>query len=190
MFTNRFKMTKIVGMRVIAGKFRGIVIPSPKEEIVKPTLDRVKENLFNIIQFRLQDATILDLFCGSGALGIECLSRGAKEVHFVDNNKQNIASLKNFLDKIKTDGYFLHNLDYYDALKSFNENSFDIIFIDPPYDSGLAEIAIQKILRFNLLKENGIIIWEHPRSLQNNKFLQKVYNSRNYGTVTLDFIKK
>ena len=183
-------MTKIVGMRVIAGKFRGIVIPSPKEEIVKPTLDRVKENLFNIIQFRLQDATVLDLFCGSGALGIESLSRGAKEVHFVDNNKQNIANLKKFLDKIKADGYFLHNLDYYDALKSFEENTFDIIFIDPPYDSGLAEIAIQKILRFNLLKENGIIVWEHPRSLQNNKFLQKVYDSRNYGTVTLDFIKK
>lgn len=177
-------------MRVIAGKYRGIVIPSPKEEIVKPTLDRVKENLFNILQFDIQDSVVLDLFCGSGALGIEAISRGASEVHFVDNNKQNIASLKNFLDKIKADGYVLHNLDYYDALKTFKENTFDIVFLDPPYDSNLAEIAIQKILKFNLLKDNGIIVWEHPRDKAENKYSSKIYSSRSYGTVTLDFIRK
>ncbi len=177
-------------MRVIAGKYRGIVIPSPKEEIVKPTLDRVKENLFNIIQFEVENATVLDLFCGSGALGIEALSRGAKETHFVDNNKKNIESLKKFLDKLKASNYYLHNMDYYDALKTFDENTFDIIFLDPPFDSNLAEIAIQKILKFNLLKENGLIVWEHPRDKQENKFSSKVYDSRHYGTVTLDFIRK
>ena len=177
-------------MRIIAGKYRGIVIPSPKEEIVKPTLDRVKENLFNIIQFDIKDSVVLDLFCGSGALGIEALSRGAKEVHFVDNNKQNILNLKNFLERIKADGYFLQNLDFYDALKTFGENTFDFVFLDPPYDSNLAEIAIQKILRFNLLKENGIIVWEHPRNLEQNKFSSKIYDSRSYGTVTIDFIRK
>ena len=86
-------------MRIISGKFRGTIIPSPKQEVVKPTLDRVKENIFNILQFRIAGAKCLDLFCGSGALGIECLSRGASEMCFVDNNKANVEALKIFLRK-------------------------------------------------------------------------------------------
>ncbi len=179
-------------MRIIAGKYRGVSIPSPKEEIVKPTLDRIKENIFNIIQFLIPDSICLDLFCGSGALGLECLSRGAKEVEFVDNNKNNLLVLKNFLDKLKAENFFLRTSDYYEALKNYKESNkkFDLIFIDPPYNSDLAEIAIQKILRFNILSENGTIVWEHPASYDNIKFKSKIKDSRIYGKVQIDFLSK
>ena len=177
-------------MRIISGKYRGVNIPSPKEEIVKPTLDRIKENIFNIIQFKVQGSICLDLFCGSGALGLECLSRGAKEVDFVDNNKANIASLKKFLERLNATDYKLHNCDYYEVLKKASESNkkFDVIFLDPPYDTDLAEVALQKIFKFGLLNENGVVVWEHPTDYLNLKFKSKVKDTRVYGKVQIDFL--
>lgn len=177
-------------MRIIAGKYRGTIIPSPKEEIVKPTLDRVKENIFNIIQFRVANSFCLDLFCGSGALGLECISRGASEVNFVDNNKQNISSLKKFCEKHKIENANLYGYDFYDALKKFSneEKKFDIIFLDPPYDSNLAEVALQKIFKFGLLSPNGIVVWEHPTNIEDTKFKTKIKDTRIYGKVQIDFL--
>ena len=177
-------------MRIISGKFRGITIPSPKEEIVKPTLDRIKENIFNIIQFKVQGSICLDLFCGSGALGLECLSRGAKEVSFVDNNKANILSLKKFLERINATDYKLNTCDYYEVLKqaSVEGKKFDIIFLDPPYDSDLAEVALQKIFKFGLLSPTGVVVWEHPTDYLNTKFKAKVKDTRTYGKVQIDFL--
>ncbi|MBQ3213524.1 MAG: 16S rRNA (guanine(966)-N(2))-methyltransferase RsmD [Clostridia bacterium] len=177
-------------MRIIAGKYRGTNIPSPKEEIVKPTLDRVKENIFNILQFQVQDSVCLDLFCGSGALGLECLSRNAKEVYFVDNNKKNITALKNLLTKLNATDYILSSSDYYEALKQFSgeKKQFDIIFLDPPYDTDLAEVALQKIFKFNLLSPTGVVVWEHPTDYENLKFKSKVKNTKVYGKVQIDFL--
>ena len=177
-------------MRIISGKFRGTIIPSPKESIVKPTLDRVKENVFNILQFKVENAICLDLFCGSGALGLECLSRNASEVIFVDNNKQNIIALKKLLEKLKIENYSLRNEDFYESLKFFDSNKkqFDLIFLDPPFDSNLAEVALQKIFKLNLLKKDGIVVWEHPRDIQTEKFKLKIKDSRVYGTIQIDFI--
>lgn len=179
-------------MRVIAGKFRGTVIPSPKESVVKPTLDRVKENVFNILQFKVKNSICLDLFCGSGALGLECLSRGAVDVTFVDNNKKNIVAIKALLDKLKASNYILLNEDYYESLKSFEKTKkqFDIIFLDPPFDSNLAETALLKIFKFNLLKEEGVVVWEHPTDIQTHKFNLKIKDSRVYGKIQIDFISK
>lgn len=81
-------------MRVISGRYRGKKLTAPEGEVFRPTLDRVKETLFNILQFRIMNAKVLDLFAGSGALGIECLSRGADEVIFADNNRESIDSVK------------------------------------------------------------------------------------------------
>ena len=177
-------------MRIISGKYRGIKIPSPKEEIVKPTLDRIKENIFNIIQFDVENSEVLDLFCGSGALGIECLSRFANHATFVDNNKQNIDFLKEFLKKIKAENFSLVCADFYEALKNSAENGkkYDIIFLDPPYDSNLAEIAIQKIFKFGLLAENGKIVWEHSFEHDTSKFSHKIILSKTYGKIKIDFI--
>lgn len=167
-----------------------MTIPSPKEEIVKPTLDRIKENIFNILQFQIQDSVCVDLFCGSGALGLECLSRNAKEVYFVDNNKENILALKKFLTKINADNYNLCNCDFYDVLKNLNEQNkkADIIFLDPPYDSNLAEVALQKIFKFGLLSQNGIVVWEHPTEYETSKYNSKIINSKKYGKIQIDFL--
>ena len=175
-------------MRIISGRFRGRIIPSPKEPIVKPTLDRIKENEFNILQRTVIGARVLDLFCGSGALGLECLSRGSKEVVFVDNNKQNILSLQKFLEKIGAEGYTLLNCDYYDALRQSKE-PYDIIFLDPPFDSDLAQKAILKIFKFGLLSNDGVIVWEHPRDMERDFVKDKIMDTRAYGTVEIDFIK-
>ena len=177
-------------MRIIAGKYRGTNIPSPKEEIVKPTLDRIKENIFNIIQFNIQGSSCLDLFCGSGALGLECLSRGANNVTFVDNNKANILAVKKLLEKLKAENFNLLTTDYYEALKKFSgeEKQFDIIFLDPPYDSNLAEVALQKIFKFNLLSPTGVVVWEHPTDYDNIRFKSKIKNTKVYGKVQIDFL--
>lgn len=177
-------------MRIIAGKFRGTVIPSPKEEIVKPTLDRVKENIFNIIQFNVPSSFCLDLFCGSGALGLECVSRGAEKVYFVDNNKQNILSLKKFTEKLNIQNAELNSCDFYEGLKKFENEKlkFDLIFLDPPYDSTLAEVALQKIFKFGLLSPNGVVVWEHPTDTNQTKFKTKIKDTRIYGKVQIDFL--
>ncbi len=177
-------------MRIISGIYRGTKIPSPKEEIVKPTLDRVKENVFNILQFKVPNSTCLDLFCGSGALGLECLSRGANHVVFNDNNKQNILSLKKFLEGLNAKNYTLKNEDYFEVLKQSesSQQKYDIIFLDPPFDSNLAEIAIQKILKFNLLSGGGLIVWEHPADVSNQKFAHRIKDFRKYGKIQIDFI--
>ena len=175
-------------MRIIAGKFRGKVIPSPKEEIVKPTLDRVKENIFNILQFKIANSRVLDLFCGSGALGIECISRNADYVTFVDNNKANTITLQKFLTNLKVQNYEIKNVDFYDGIKG--NGKYDIIFLDPPYESDLAEIAISKIYKFGILNDDGVIVWEHSASKDTSKFKHKITDSRKYGSVVVDFLQK
>lgn len=175
-------------MRVVAGKFRGRIIPSPKEEGVKPTLDRVKENLFNILGYDLNDKTALDLFCGSGALGIEVLSRGGFSV-FNDENKKVVARLSNFLKEMGTKDYKILNFDYLTALDKLKEESFDIIFLDPPYNSDFGERAIEKIFKLKMLKTNGVIVFEHEKHIRLKKFSSKIVDTRTYGIATVDFIK-
>ncbi|NCB48024.1 MAG: 16S rRNA (guanine(966)-N(2))-methyltransferase RsmD [Clostridia bacterium] len=176
-------------MRIISGKYRGVTIPSPKEDIVRPTLDRVKENIFNILQFKVTNSLCLDLFCGSGAFGLECLSRNAQNVDFVDNNKNNISALKKFLEKLNAKNFMLHNCGFFDALKNFSNDKkcFDIIFLDPPFDSNFANIAIQKIFKLNLLSKDGVIIWEHENNVKND-YAFKVFDTRTYGRIVIDFL--
>ena len=146
-------------MRVIAGKYKGRRLTSPEGNNVRPTTDRIKETVFNILQWEVEGAVCLDLFAGSGALGIECLSRGAKEVVFVDKSPQSVDLVKTNLKGI--DGnYRVLSSDFLSALRSF-DTKFDLIFIDPPYQSNLGLIAVEYILDKELLKEGGIIYFEH-----------------------------
>ena len=110
--------------------------------------------------------------------------------HRISVNKQNILALKTLLDKLKVENFNLRNEDYFESLKFFEttKKQFDIIFIDPPFDSSLAELSIQKILKFNLLKQDGIVVWEHPTEIDNSKFKLKIKDSRKYGKIQIDFI--
>ncbi len=148
-------------MRVITGLYKGRKILSPKHEGVRPTTDRVKENIFNVISGYIPDSIVLDLFAGTGAIGIECLSRGAKEVCFVDSNKDSCKLISDNLRSLNIKAY-VSMQDYNTALLQYYKKGkqFDIIYLDPPYNSIFAESAISKIYEYNLLAPDGIIIWE------------------------------
>lgn len=141
-------------MRVISGKSRGKKLISLEGDNTRPTLDRVKEALFNIIQFQVQDAVVLDLFAGTGALGIEALSRGAKEATFCDKVPDAIKVIKqNVINTNNLNKTIIINKDYKDALENISKQNkkFDIIFLDPPYKTNLAIESLQKIIMSNLL---------------------------------------
>lgn len=176
-------------MRIISGKYRGRKLNSPEDYSVRPTTDRVKENIFNILQFDIKGATVLDLFAGSGALGIEAISRGAEEVWFVDNSKKSVELIKKNLEKVEYEGGVI-NRDYVDAILSFNK-IFDIVFIDAPYDTGLAEKAVIHISEKNLLAVDGVIVYEHS-SLSSYTAPEgyTLSDVRKYGNTTVSFIRR
>ncbi len=147
-------------MRVISGSARGRKLIAPPGLDTRPTTDRVKESVFNIISPYLPAKSVLDLFSGSGAMGVEALSRGSEHAVFVECNKsafevtrQNI-ELARVTDRAEV--IFGDSLAYLDRAKS----QFDIIFLDPPYNTGLLSGAIKKIAEKNLLSEGGIIVAE------------------------------
>lgn len=150
-------------MRIISGKYKGKNIDGYNIEGTRPTQDRIKESLFAIIQNDLREATILDLFAGSGNLGIEALSNGASFTYFVDNNFKCIEVLNKNLKSINDSNNKILNLDYKKALEYFKDNniSFDIIFLDPPYNLECLDYILDKIIEYNLLNKDGIIICEY-----------------------------
>ena len=174
-------------MRVISGKFKGTPLQSPKGDKVRPTGDKVKEAVFAKLSFDLPDSRVLDLFCGSGALGIEALSRGAKEVVFVDKHRDSVLITKQNLEKVKVKTP-VYLRDAILALKSVTE-PFDIIFIDPPYMSKLYTPVLQVIKDKNLLKPDGVIICEHPKELQIDMCGFDVFDKKNYGTVMVSYLR-
>ena len=151
-------------MRIISGSARGRKLKEPSSLSIRPTSDMVKESVFNIVQFDLEGRRVLDLFAGTGQLGIEALSRGAKSAVFVDSKPE---ALKLIRENLKLSG-FSDSASVYagDAMKYLAGDSrrknerFDIVFIDPPYDAGLTGNALFKIIEFDKLNPNGIIICE------------------------------
>ena len=184
-------------MRVISGTARGKKLHSLEGLETRPTLDRVKEAVFNILQFNLKDADILDLFSGSGALAIEALSRGAKTAVLNDNSSSAIQIIKKNLQETKLqEKATVTNKDYLDALNSLNKENktFDLIFLDPPYKSGCTIKSIEEIIKLDLLKNEGIIIVETDDKsiIDEIKKLKRmeVYDERKYGRVLVIFIRK
>lgn len=149
-------------MKIISGKYKGRVLEGFDIAGTRPTMDRVKESLFAMIQSYLEDATVLDLFAGSGNLGIEALSEGAKEIYLVDKNKKACQVIKRNINKIGIDASDIFCGDYKSALKKYQEQSikFDIIFLDPPYQTDLVKKSIEIIEKYELLSKSGIIVAE------------------------------
>lgn len=179
-------------MRVISGKVRGLKLNTPKNEDVRPTTDRVKESLFNIINPYIMESDVLDLFAGTGSLGIECLSRGANKCVFVDVSKESISIVKSNIKKARVENEsVVLNLDFKDSINKLKiqNNKFDVIFMDPPYYKNMFIDALEKIDEASLLKADGIIIIEHDTK---DKFPEKIKNfiqtkSKKYGNTTLTF---
>lgn len=183
-------------MRVISGSARGKKLVSLEGMNTRPTLDRVKEALFNIIQFDIADKTVLDLFAGSGAIGIEAISRGAKSVTFCDNSIDAIKVIKTNIENTKTSNKAtVLNKDYMQALKYLAKNNiqFDIIYLDPPYKTEFANIAIKEIINLNLLSKDGIIIVETDDAKKEETIKKEkieIFDKRKYGRAILIFIRK
>lgn len=147
-------------MRVIAGKARRHNLLSPSGLDVRPTTDRTKETLFNILNMNIYNAHFLDLFSGSGAIGIEALSRGAKQTIFVEHNSEALKCIEKNLENTKLkDSALIHKTDVFSGLKKLNIK-FDIIFMDPPYNKGYEERIIPILEQYNLLEDDGMIVCE------------------------------
>lgn len=149
-------------MRVISGKARGIQLKTPDGMLTRPTADRVKEALFSIIHFDIPGARVLDLFGGTGQLGIEALSRGAKSAVFVDAREEACKLIRENLKRTKLEGEGrVIRSDYLDYLSRCKE-SFDLIFLDPPYAEVFLENALNRITEIDILQSGGIIVAERP----------------------------
>ena len=175
-------------MRIVGGKYKGRVLLEFKGKDIRPTSDKARESLFNILQFKIVGATFLDLFCGTGAMGIEALSRGARKVTFNDIDRKSVALLKSNLEKLKVDeDYSVCNFDALRFLKTTAEK-FDIIYIDPPYALGLGQQAVEQSV--DALKENGLIILEDEKAFTGKILGLKQTDSRKYGRIHLTFFER
>lgn len=149
-------------MRVITGKAKGVQLKTPEGLLTRPTTDRVKEALFSVIHFELPGAVVLDLFGGTGQLGIEALSRGAKSAVFVDAREDACKLIRENLKrtKLERDGTVIRS-DYLEYLSRCREK-FDIIFLDPPYAEVFLENSLNRITEIDILQSDGIIVTERP----------------------------
>lgn len=179
-------------LRVISGSARGKKLLCADGTDVRPTLDRVKESVFNMIAFDLADSHVLDLFSGSGALGIEALSRGAFDCVFVDNATKSIEITKKNLEATRlASRSTVVNSDSIDFLTK-TDRKFDIIFIDPPYESDLYEKALLKIKDNNLLNDDGFIVLEYDTEITPNFDYCgfEVIKDKKYGRVKILLMKE
>ncbi|MCI9169846.1 MAG: 16S rRNA (guanine(966)-N(2))-methyltransferase RsmD [Lawsonibacter sp.] len=147
-------------MRIISGSARGRKLKEPQGLDTRPTTDKVKESLFNIIQFELEGRRVLDLFAGTGQLGLEALSRGAEHCTFVDQRREAAALVR---ENVKLCGFTDRSrVAQEDALSflSVCREKFDVVFLDPPYQSGLLEKSLKLLTQFDILREHGIIVCE------------------------------
>ena len=177
-------------MRVITGIARGRRLETlPGEDVTRPTTESVKEALFSMIQFELEDKKVLDLFAGSGQLGIEALSRGARHCTFVENNKQAMKITENNVShcKLQDNAKFVLS----DAVAFLSaKNNFDIAFLDPPYKQGIIEKCLPKL--FPMMSEDGIVICETSKDESLPESISGWYADRvrNYGKTKLTLYRR
>ena len=176
-------------MKIISGKYKGRNIEGFSIDGTRPTMDRVKESLFAMIQDYIFDSVVLDLFSGSGNLGIEALSEGAKEIVLVDSNYKAIKIINKNLSNIGITANVL-NMDYKKAIEVIGKK-FDIIFLDPPYKTNYIEESIKLIDKYNILNDNGIIVCESSdldRIVYGNNY--EAIKDKKYGDKYVVILKK
>ena len=174
-------------MRIVGGKYKGRTLNEFKGQDIRPTSDMARESLFNIIRFDIVGADFLDLFSGTGAVGIEALSRGANSVTFNDFSRKSIALIKTNLEKLKVDEqYSVINYDAVSLLAS-GQKKYDIIYIDPPYKTDLKERCLQ--VAINSLNSGGFIVLEDENKWEKDIPDLVKYDERKYGRVHLTFFK-
>ena len=179
-------------MRVISGSARGLKLVTPEGEKTRPTLDRVKEAVFSMLLPYMNGAKVLDLFAGSGALGIEALSRGADKSFFVENSNEAISCIYANIKAAKFEiSSVVKKIDAIEFLKNCNEK-FDIIFLDPPYAGGLYETVLDLICDNDILTKDGVIVVEQDLGAEKLDNLGKrfeISKEKKYGRVGITVLK-
>ena len=181
-------------MRIISGKARGTKLYTLDGMNTRPTLDRVKESIFNIIQNEIDGAKVLDLFAGSGAIGLEFLSRGAKEAVLCDKSKEAIDVIRKNINKIHMEEKTkVFNTDFETCLEKIKNQQFDIIYLDPPYATNYIVKSLKKIIEFGIITKDSTIIIEtddEKRILKEIENLEiEIVDKRKYGRATIIFLK-
>lgn len=182
-------------MRIISGEMRGFKLKAPKGMDTRPTSDKVKESLFSIMGYIESSSEVLDLYSGSGNIGLEFLSRGAESACFIDTDAKAISTIKDNIEKCKvSDRATVYKNDVSRAMEMLANRSkkFDYIFMDPPYKSGLVEKTIDKVAELDLLKDGGLLIAEHERGLvlEDSVGSMKKVDNRRYGDTEITFYRK
>lgn len=180
-------------MRIIAGQFRGRKLASARDTAIRPTSDRVREALFNILGQKPWQSSVLDLFSGTGALGLEALSRGARSAVFVDNNEHALAVLHKNISLCKTTAWTrVIQWDIVNNLFCLNRNDqrFDLVFMDPPYGLGVIEKTLTHLTDQNVLLPGALVVCEHPskKAITPKAAGFHLVDHRRYGSTALSFM--
>ena len=179
-------------MRIVAGKNKGKILKSPKDLSVRPTSEKVREALFDILGTSVEETRFLDLFAGTGAVGIEALSRGAKNVIFIEKEQKCIKIIKENLEKTEnSQNAVVYKIDFLSGLKLLARKNalLDYIFLDPPYNRGLVNISLLEISKLPILRHNGLVIAQHYKKekVMENLNNLSLNNQRRYGECYLSF---
>ncbi len=178
-------------MRVVSGSARGCKLSSPEGLDTRPTTDRIKETLFNILSPEIYDCSFLDIFSGSGAIGIEALSRGAKNAVFVEKAAPALKAINDNLEKTRLkDRAFILNADALKAVEMLKNKGekFDLVFMDPPYRKDLAWPVMKAIKEADLLNKNGIIVVEEASEVKIPSVEGfEMYRTKDYRTTVMSF---
>ena len=182
-------------MRIISGKARGTKLYTLEGENTRPTLDRVREALFNIIQHEIPESVVLDLFAGSGAVGLEFASRGAEKVYMCDNSKKAIEIINKNIEKTHSqDKVELFNCDFRSAISKINEEKIDIVYLDPPYKTNYIKQALENLLVLKSINEETLIIAETDELEKVLKDIEnlnlEIRDQRKYGRANIIFLKR
>lgn len=178
-------------MRIISGKYKGLYIKGFDIDGTRPTMDRVKESMFAMIQGYLRDSVSLDLFAGSGSLGLEAISNGVSKCYFVDYNSVVQKILKDNLKKVSKESYQVLTVDYQKALLYFREHAirFDVVFLDPPYHLFYITPVLHYLLEWDLLNEGAIVVCEYEEEKINHTGYD-VFKYKKYGMKQVMVLKK
>lgn len=179
-------------LKVIGGKYKNTFLEQPKTKNVRPTTAKIREAIFNILQFKIENTIFLDLFAGSGAIGIEAISRGAKKVFLVEKNRQTFQVLKKNCTKIITNNLFFFNLDFMLFLRQNKGKKFDIVYLDPPYKLfNFINSAINFLALNKMISNTSLLILETQTTsnfvVDKNYFL--IYDQKKYSDKIVYFLK-
>lgn len=180
-------------MRIISGKYKGQYLVNFKADHIRPTTDRVKESMFNILMGQIENAKVLDLFSGTGNLGIEALSRGAQKVTFVELSKKSIQILKENIIKLKvTEPHEIINKNVIQFLKSYSSDPYDIIFADPPFTEEMGHEVVQAVDISKVMGRHTVLLIESARrEKMDDEYSTLIrYDKREFGDKVLSFYRK